>query len=130
VILIGFASLVGGLGLVAIGLIGFDIFPSGDQSEVDVQLVMPAATSLETTDAATRQLEQRLSALPYVREVFTFVGAAGESGQTDSSSANMYVLLVPRDQRAGTSQQVADELNRSLAADIPGAKVRVGLPNA
>ena len=130
VILIGIGSLLAGLSLLAMGLIGFDIFPSGDQSEVDVQLVMPAATSLETTDAATKQLEQRLARLPYVGEVFSFVGASGESGQADASSANLYVLLKPRQQRSGTSQQIADDLNRTLAVDIPGAKVRVGLPNA
>ncbi|HEX6513898.1 MAG TPA: efflux RND transporter permease subunit [Chloroflexota bacterium] len=130
VIVAGVLSFVAGLALLALGLIGFDIFPSGDQSEVDVQLVMPSATALESTDATAKQIEQRLRSVPEVREVFSFVGQGGGNGATSASSANMYVLLAPRDERARGSQQIADDLDQHLAVGIPGAKVRVGLPNA
>ena len=62
--------------------------------------------------------------------MFSFVGQGGGNGGSSASSANMYALLVPHEQRTRTSQQVADDLDKTLAAGIPGAKVRVGLPNA
>ncbi|MGH2469889.1 MAG: efflux RND transporter permease subunit, partial [Chloroflexota bacterium] len=74
VILIGVLSFILGIGTLFTGRIGFDIFPSGDQSEVDVSVTMPSGTSLNTTDAAVQQMEARLKPFKEIRQVATVVG--------------------------------------------------------
>src|SRR5438067_12893368 len=66
VIALGMANLAGGVAVLGTGRIGVNIFPSGDQSQVDVTLTMPSASAIHTTDAVTKQLEQRLTAYPEV----------------------------------------------------------------
>ena len=46
VIALGLASFGLGMSLLGTGRIGFDLFPSGDQSEVDITLVMPPAAAM------------------------------------------------------------------------------------
>src|SRR5712691_4171691 len=58
VILVGMACFAGGLSLLFTGKIGFDFFPSGDQSVVDITLTMPPATSLATTSGVTDKIEE------------------------------------------------------------------------
>ena len=133
VILVGFLSLVIGLGTLATGRIGFDIFPSGDQSEVDLTVTMPAATTLSRTDAVVRELETRLKRYPEVRQVISNVGAT--TGQTVSltpkgDTALVRVLLVPPRQRTRGVAEVADDMGANLAKGVPGVKIRAGLQNA
>ncbi|MBV8084482.1 MAG: efflux RND transporter permease subunit [Chloroflexi bacterium] len=130
VIFIGLASFALGMIPVFSGAIGFDIFPSGDQSEVDVSLQMPSATSISVTDGVAKELEARLKADKRVTQVFTFVGGGGGNFSTSSNIANMYVSLVPRSQRSQSAAQIADDMNAHLAEGIPGAKLIVGTPNA
>ncbi|HYY89493.1 MAG TPA: efflux RND transporter permease subunit [Chloroflexota bacterium] len=131
VIVVGLGSFVFGLGLLRTGRVGFDLFPSGDQSEVDVTLVMPPATSIETTDAVVRQLEGRLRAYPEVRLVYSNTGSANENffGATGGDTSRLYVLLTPKTDRERTSAELADDFRQHLAADIPNATLRIGLPN-
>lgn len=133
VIGVGLLSLVIGMGALATGRVGFDIFPSGDQSEVDLTVAMPAATTLARTDAVVRELEARLKGYPEVRQVISNVGAS--TGQTISLQAKhdtalMRVLLTPPRQRRRSAAEVADDMGANLAKGIPGVKVRTGLQNA
>jgi HAE1 family hydrophobic/amphiphilic exporter-1 len=134
VIGIGLLSLVVGLGTLATGRVGFDIFPSGDQSEVDLTITMPAATTLSQTDAAVRELERRLRAnYPEVSHIISNVGAT--TGQTislqpKSDTALVRVLLVPPRQRQRSAAAIADDMDANLSKGIPGVKVRTGLQNA
>ena len=133
VIVIGLASFVLGLGMLATGRVGFDIFPSGDQSEIDATLVMPPATSIETTDSVVRQLEQRLKTYREVSLVYSNTGAASNAaffGATTGDTSRIFVLLVPKAERDRTSQEIADDLRDHLAEGIPNAAVRIALPNA
>src|SRR5207244_736941 len=74
VIFLGGCAFAGGISLAALGFIGYDFFPAGDQSELDINLAMPPATSLEATDATARAIEADLRARPEVRSVYTIVG--------------------------------------------------------
>ncbi|HEX6511543.1 MAG TPA: efflux RND transporter permease subunit, partial [Chloroflexota bacterium] len=120
-------------GTLATGRIGFDIFPSGDQSEVDLTLTMPAATSLSRTDSVVRQIEGRLKTYPEVKQVISTVGAS--TGQSISltpkgDTALIRVLLVPPRQRRRSAAELADDMGANLSQDIPGVKLRAGLQNA
>src|SRR5207253_10059590 len=102
-----------GLGMLATGRVGFDIFPSGDQSEIDATLVMPPATSIETTDSVVRQLEQRLKTYREVSLVYSNTGAASIFffvAATTGDTSRIFVLLVPKAERDRTSQDTADDL--------------------
>ena len=68
VIAVGLASFAAGIALLLFGFIGLDFFPSGDQSEIDMTLTTPPATSLEATNALATQVEHDLRATyPEVR---------------------------------------------------------------
>jgi multidrug efflux pump subunit AcrB len=134
VIALGLASLACGLGLLGTGRVGIDIFPSGDQSEVDITLQMPSATSIETTDAVVKQLEQRLTAYPEVRDVYSSVGGGPRSPFSSSvasgDTAQITALLVPIGQRQRSSLELANVFRGELGNGIPGATVRTAVANA
>jgi HAE1 family hydrophobic/amphiphilic exporter-1 len=133
VIGLGLASLAGGLGLLTTGRIGIDIFPSGDQSEVDVTVVMPSATNIQVTSGVVQQLEQRLRGYPEVRLVYSNTGTSGGGGfggATGGDQAQLTVLLVPVNERQRSSLQLADVLRQELGRGIPDVTVRTGIANA
>jgi HAE1 family hydrophobic/amphiphilic exporter-1 len=135
VILVGLACFAGGLSLLFTGKIGFDFFPNGDQSEVDVTLTMPPATSLATTTGVADKIESELHTYPEVRGLYTVLGVsltggAAASAGTGSSSAQITVLLVPPSQRTRPVAELAEDMRVRLEGRYPGAKLRVGMPNA
>jgi HAE1 family hydrophobic/amphiphilic exporter-1 len=131
VIVVGMLTLVAGVALVAIGLVGFDFFPSGDQSEVDIELQMPPATAIGTTDAVAQLVTKRLRAMPEVREVTTYTGNVGGGiGLGGGDTSFIIALLTPKTQRTKSSSELADELRQSLPQGIPGATFHIQLPNA
>ena len=130
-ILGGFLAFAGGIALLGTGRIGLDIFPSGDQSEVDITVVMPPATSLASTDAAVKQIEQRLPSYKEVKSVFSVTTTSASSlNYGAGASSQIRVSLVPVNERNRSSQQVADDMRLTLAKGIPGVQVRPGIPNA
>jgi HAE1 family hydrophobic/amphiphilic exporter-1 len=131
VIAIGTLAFVAGIALVAAGLIGFDFFPSGDQSEVDVTMQMPPATAIETTDAVAQQVDKRLRAMPEVREVTMYSGNVGGGIQsTGGDTSYIFVYLQPKATRTRSSAAIAEELRQTLPQTTPGAKFFIALPNA
>jgi len=132
VIVAGLASMVFGISLWVMGLIGSDFFPSGDQSELDITMTMPSATSLSETDTATKNFERLLRSYPEVTTLYTVVGASsdGFGGGTNSSQAQITALLVSPHERHRSSAEIADELRPILQAASPSAKVQIGRPNA
>ena len=133
VIGLGLASLVGGLSLLTTGRIGIDLFPSGDQSEVDITVVMPSATNINVTNGVVQQLEQRLQTYPEVRLVYSNTGSGAGGfggGASGGNQAQMTVLLVPVNQRPRSSLQLADVFRQELGRGIPDVTVRTGVANA
>ena len=133
VILVGLASFGVGIALWALGFIGSDFFPSGDQSELDITLTMPSGTSLEATDQATLEIERRLRQRDEVRTVYSIIGqVSGDPSGSDSGAnqAMITALLVPPHDRHQASADIAAELRTELQELIPAAKLRIGLPNA
>jgi len=131
VIALGIAAFAGGLALFASGRIGTDIFPSGDQSQIDMTLTMPPATTLENTHAIVQQIEQKLASVPEITEIYSRTGtAAGGFVGGGGDTANLTVLLTPAKERTRTSAQIADELRRTLDPHIPSARLDLSLPSA
>jgi HAE1 family hydrophobic/amphiphilic exporter-1 len=134
VILLGLASFGFGISLWTMGLIGSDFFPSGDQSEIDLTVTMPSATSLDTTSAVTAQFERMLATYDEVRTVYSVVGSTSGGGpggsRTGSNQAQLTVLLVPTHDRTRSSTTIGNDLRTVLSSAAPAAKIQVGLPNA
>jgi HAE1 family hydrophobic/amphiphilic exporter-1 len=132
VIAVGVVSFLFGIGLWRLGLIGSDFFPSGDQSEIDITLTMPPATSLEATNAAALRMESELNNYPEVRGIYSVVGQVGgfAGGNSGNNTAQITALLVPPHDRHRSSAEIGAELRRTFASGYPGAKIQIGLPNA
>jgi HAE1 family hydrophobic/amphiphilic exporter-1 len=135
VIGVGCASFAAGLSLVFLGLVGLDFFPSGDQSELDITLTMPPATTLDATNAVAKQVERELRAYPEVRSLYSVVGRSA-TGSTNgalgggSNQAQITALLVARAERNRSVAVLAEDVRQRLEGQHPGAKLRIGMPNA
>jgi HAE1 family hydrophobic/amphiphilic exporter-1 len=125
---------VAGIALLAFGVIGLDFFPSGDQSELDLTLTMPPSTTLDATNAVTQKMELELRQYPEVRDLYSVIGQASVPGamgaMSGTNQAQMTALLVPRAERSRSAADLAEDVRQRFAARYPGAKVRVGMPNA
>jgi hydrophobic/amphiphilic exporter-1 (mainly G- bacteria), HAE1 family len=121
---LGVASFVGGIMLVATGVLSTEFFPPADDGEFQVNIELPPGTTLDVTDAATQKIEQRLMTWPEVDQVFTSVGVnrSGGFGTGGGRFATISVELIPKKDRVRTPAILSDEA-RSLGTDIPGAKV-------
>ncbi|HEV8637177.1 MAG TPA: efflux RND transporter permease subunit [Chloroflexota bacterium] len=131
VIALGVASLAAGLSLPALGLIGSDFFPAGDQSEIDVEITMPPATSLEATNAVALAVERDLRQRPEVRSIHTSVGggAGADSFTFGSNRIEMVASLVRPRERRLSARQLSEQLRAELDGRYPGARLRFGMPN-
>ena len=97
-------SFVGGIMLVATGVLSTEFFPPADDGELQVNLEMPPGTTLDITDAATQKIEQRIQAWPEVKEIFTSVGVnrAGGFGTSGGRFSTITVELIPKKDRVRT----------------------------
>jgi hydrophobic/amphiphilic exporter-1 (mainly G- bacteria), HAE1 family len=134
VISVGLASFVAGLSLMIFGFIGLDFFPNGDQSELDLTLTMPPATTLDATNSVAQQIEADLRGYPEVRGLYSVVGQSNVGSNNGavgggSNQAQITALLVGRSQRMRSADELAEDVRVRLDGRYPGAKLRVGMPN-
>jgi len=113
------------LSLLALPLVGMDLMPVADESDVRVNIEMETGTKLEVMDATVRQIEAIVSEeVPEVNFTLTVVSGTLGGGQQGLNRSAMRTGLVPPNERQRSSAQVADDL-RPLLTNIPGATVRV-----
>lgn len=122
VVMLGIASFVGGIVLVATGLLSTEFFPAADNGSLQVTLEMPAGTTLEVTDAAAQKIESRIMAWPEARQLFTQVGQGTAFGPAQSRFATIQVDLVDKRHRTRTPDDLS-KVARGFGSDIPGSKV-------
>ena len=122
---LGVASLAAGIMLVATGFLSSEFLAPADNGEISVKVEMPAGSSLETTDAVVRTLENRLGTWPEVDHIFTTVGLGGDSWQSAGQArfARLRLTLVPKHERTRSAQELLVAA-RTLGTDIPGAIVK------
>jgi HAE1 family hydrophobic/amphiphilic exporter-1 len=116
----------GGLFVVSIVLlqfIGVELMPAADEGEVRVDLEMAVGTRLEVIDQATRNVEDIIRReVPEMVSMLSRTGGGGWHGSGGHTS-QIRVTLGPRSERRRSSEQVANDLRRSLSG-IPGLTVR------
>jgi HAE1 family hydrophobic/amphiphilic exporter-1 len=116
-----------GLALWLMSGIGFEFQPQTDEGEVRVDIELAVGSRVERTEAVIIGLEERIKQL--VPETVRIIGQAngggggGGFGGGSSHRGNIDILLVPRDERDRTNEQIAMTLRRELAG-IPGVIVR------
>src|SRR6266545_1350048 len=124
VVALGVASFVAGIMLVAFGILSTEFFPDADNGELQVNLEMPAGTTLDVTNGATQKVEERILAFPEVKQVFTSVGVAssGGFGTNRARFSTIFVELKDKKERVRTPNQLGEEA-RTFNSDIPGLKI-------
>jgi HAE1 family hydrophobic/amphiphilic exporter-1 len=110
--------------LFMVPLLGTEFVPKADFSETMVNLYTPVGSSLEVTEAKTRQVEAVIREFPEVNYTLATLNTANALGK---NNASIYIRLVDRNQR----QRGVDEMSavlRERLRQVPGVTVtHVGL---
>lgn len=88
-----------------------EFIPPQDQSMFLLRVQTPVGSSLEFTSEAMKEVESYLQKRPEIRTVYTTVGgyAGGEV-----NTAQVFVTLVPQNQRSLTQMKIMDEVRAAL----------------
>lgn len=122
-VLIGFVALFTGAVLM-VPLIGMELMPSADESEVRVNVEMEVGTRLEVIDSTVTKIESIISKnVPEAIFVMSNIGGGGWSS-SGGHTAEIRVALVPKGERKRSSAKVASSLRGALKG-ISGATLRV-----
>ncbi|MBI5058197.1 efflux RND transporter permease subunit [candidate division KSB1 bacterium] len=126
---VGIATLVmffASVALVPLGFIGGEFITKSDRGEFSVTVELPLGTPVEETNRLTRDIEERLAAVPEVRKLLTNVGTSSEGwiGLTSPHAAEVNVTLAARSERERTTAEIAREI-KAIVRSFPGVKVRV-----
>ncbi len=109
------------LSLVAYRHINKEFMPVQDQGLFIVQAQTPVDSSLEYTDARTREAEKFFASRPEIRRYFVAIGGFGAGGQ--SNLANMFVSMKPKGSR-GIDPQAGHELSQQELMDVTRKALR------
>jgi HAE1 family hydrophobic/amphiphilic exporter-1 len=104
-------------------VVGRDWIPPDDQSELSLSLNLPEGTSLDATARLTREIAERISALPGV--VFTNPYIHAGLG----SHSHIYVRLSGIGERELSNLEMADEF-RKITGDYRNLRSKVMIPSA
>ena len=110
-------------------LVGVELLPQTDEGEVNVNAELAVGTRFERTEEALLKVEEMIKQnVPEAVTLITsggggnnFQGGGGGGGGTHRGQIR--VMLVPRDQRERTNEQIAIDLRRQLTG-LPGVVVR------
>ncbi|QEL15855.1 efflux RND transporter permease subunit [Limnoglobus roseus] len=111
VLLVGAA--IGGVAvwMLAAGVLGKELIPSEDQSRFVVHVVCPVDSNIEQVKGLLRECEETLLVRDDVAGVLT---AAGSESGTLIFEADIFVNLVPKDQREQSQQEIMSEIRSQL----------------
>jgi HAE1 family hydrophobic/amphiphilic exporter-1 len=109
--------------LLLIPLVGVELMPATDESEVRVNAEMAVGTRLELLDAAFQQIEGIVQQnVPEIQNTVSYIGGSTWRAR-GSNAGEMQVALVPIGERRRSSDAVATALRGKLGG-IPGVKIR------
>jgi len=112
--------------LITVGLsfvVGMELMPNVDQSNLSVTVEMPQGTNLTQTAKTMDTIQNRVSKHKEVVHILTNLGSSGFI-DTGTNLASMDVKLIDRSQRKYNANQLVDILTKELA-DIPNANIKV-----
>src|SRR5687768_1749047 len=104
-----------------------ELMPQTDEGEVNINAELAVGTRIERTEEALLRLQDMIKEyVPEATTVITQGGGGGNNWQSGGGSTHrgqIRVMLVPRDQRMRTNEEVAIALRRQLSG-LPGVVVR------
>jgi len=104
--------------------IGSELLPESDESEVRVNAEYPSGTRIEVTEAAVLRLEEAIRReVPEVTNILVTIGTPGFWSTSGGETAAFRVNLVPPNQRARSSTEIAAALRSVLPREVPGMRV-------
>jgi hydrophobic/amphiphilic exporter-1 (mainly G- bacteria), HAE1 family len=127
VLLVGFAVADGFMGR----KLPSSFLPEEDQGYMSVNVMLPAASSLERTDRAAQKVEAILAGTDGVRNYNAVVGFSLLNRVSASYNAFFFVQLDPWEERGSpelSAAAIRDQLNRRLAAELPEATAFAFVP--
>ena len=117
--------------LMLVKLLPTSFIPDNDIDQTRVAIELTPDVALEDTERVAALASERILAMPEVTNIFTSVGEAQASMDSNSSGgkaeniAGLDIVLAPRAERS--SKQEIERQISSLLAEVPGARFTVGL---
>ena len=125
----------GSFALVPLLATGF--LPPDDLSQTQVYLELPPGSTFRQTFATAEQARAIVGKNPDVKLVYTAIGggASGSDpfaprGAAEVRKATLTINLTPRSERGGVKKQELERQLREALAELPGARIKVGLGGA
>ncbi len=127
---IGLAGVLMMIGLAIFPRLGSEFTPTLQEGTIVMRLTMAPSISLTESTRITQVAERRLMKIPEVTGAVTRIGRGEVGAHTDPiNSAEMYVLLKPKDQwRNAETQQELEKVIRDEVGEIPGVLVNFTQP--
>ncbi|GAW92432.1 efflux RND transporter permease subunit [Calderihabitans maritimus] len=120
------AALAGSFLLVPV--VGMEFLPRMDTGEIAIDIELAKGSLLSETDEIATRVENIVKEIPEVKKVFTSVGSPADQmiglGSAQAELARMRVMLVDKNQRSRSTEDVVEEIRRKVR-DIPGADIDV-----
>jgi HAE1 family hydrophobic/amphiphilic exporter-1 len=110
--------------ILMVPLLGTEFVPKADFSETYVNYYTPVGSSLEVTEAKSKQVDAILHELPEVRYTLTTINTGNAQGKM---YASMYVRLVDRKDRSRNVDQMSAVLRERLKSVAGITVTHVGL---
>ncbi len=115
-----------------IPLLPSGFIPADDNAQTQVNIELPPGSRLADTRAAALQAAERVQGVGHVQSIYTTIGggSAGADpfaggGAGEPRKATLTLRLAPRGERP-LKQEIEQRLRAALA-DLPGARVKIGL---
>jgi multidrug efflux pump subunit AcrB/outer membrane protein TolC len=126
VLITGVAIFFVGLGVLQ--LVKQQFFPSAERDQFVMDIWMPEGSSIEATDAATRQIEQVVRQEPMIKNVSSFLGSGAPRFYYDISPqppAENYAQILVNTRGVSQTPKIVEKLCKQLPSVVPEAMVFV-----
>ncbi|MCP4895349.1 MAG: efflux RND transporter permease subunit [bacterium] len=109
------------LGALVVPLLGSEFTPTLQEGSLVVRLTMAPSIALTESTRVALLVERKLMEIPEIESVVTRIGRGEVGAHTDPiNSAEIYILLVPRNEWRTRSQQALEGIIREHLGEIPG----------
>ncbi len=131
-IAIGLSIALLGAGMIVFPQLGSEFTPRLQEGTLVLRLSMAPSISLRESKRVTQIVERRLMKIPEIESVVTRIGRGEIGAHTDPvNSAEMYLLLAPKDQWRGVdTQEEVEDLIRDEIGIVPGVLTNFTQPIA
>ncbi|NQT11049.1 MAG: efflux RND transporter permease subunit, partial [Desulfobacteraceae bacterium] len=104
-------------------LVGVELMPAADESEVRVYAEMAVGTRLELVNQAFQKIETIVKQeVPEIENTVSFIGGSTRRA-TGSNTGQMRIALKPVKERTRSSEEIAVALRKKIVS-MPGVKIR------